>query len=156
MHNGTTGLRTETQFSVFLVNKPGVLSRVVHALAHTNIIAMSMMDSSDHGVLRVVADKPGSVREAVGSLQLQMSESPVLCATLPNRPGALADVVERLSDAHIDVNYAYCTTGAKGGKTTGIFKVGNTRKAMQVLSERKPKRLTAKSPRTGRRIARSA
>ncbi len=153
MH-GTNGLRTETQFSVFLVNKPGVLSRVVHALTNTNIIAMSMMDSTDHGVLRVVADKPERVREAVEGLDLTLTESPVLCATLPNRPGALADVVERLADARIEVNYAYCTTGARGGKTTGVFKVGNAQKAVQVLSERKPKRVTAKKPRTGKRVSR--
>lgn len=151
--SSANGLRTETQFSVFLVNKPGVLSRVVQNLAShkINIVAMSMMDASDHGVLRLVAEDSKRVREAIRPLDLTMTETTVLCATLPNRPGALADVVERLADAHIDVNYAYCTTGAKGGKTLGIFKVGQTDKALKVLSERKPKRKTSNRPRIGGR-----
>lgn len=150
--SSTNGLRIDTQFSVFLVNKPGVLSRVVQNFADSkiNIIAMSMMDSTEHGVLRIVAENPKQMRSALKNLDLTTTETNVLCATLPNRPGALADVVERLANAHIDVNYAYVTTGARGGKTLGIFKVGQPDKAVKVLTERKLKRKTSKMPRFAR------
>ena len=51
-------MRVDTQFSVFLVNKPGVLAQVTEAIAKAkvNIVALTMMDSSEHGVLRLVAD----------------------------------------------------------------------------------------------------
>lgn len=139
MHNG---LRSDTQFSVFLVNKPGVLARVVQQLAETkiNIVALSMMDSTEHGVLRLVVEEPEKARAALAALDLHRTETSVLTATLPNRPGALADVVERLAREHISVHYAYVTTGARGGKTLGIFKVSDQNKAVQVLSERKPTR----------------
>jgi hypothetical protein len=151
--SSTNGLRTDTQFSVFLVNKPGVLASVAQSLADSkiNIIAMSMMDSTEHGVIRIVAENPTRVRSAMRKINVTMTETTVLCATLPNRPGALADVVERLAEAHIDVNYAYCTTGAKGGRTLGIFKVGHTDKALKVLTERKTKRKTSNKPRIGGR-----
>jgi len=60
-------------------------------------------------------------------------ETDVLCITLPNKSGALADVTEKLSDAHINISYAYCTAGARGGKTTGILKVADVSKAIKVL-----------------------
>lgn len=143
MNNGN-GLRTDTQFSVVLANKPGVLANVVHKLAddRINIVAISMMDSTEHGVLRLVAEDCDAARRSLTSLDLPRSEQQVLIATLPHKPGALADVVERLAAEHINVHYAYCTTGAPGGKTLGVFKVENLPKAMQVLNERKPRRRT--------------
>lgn len=138
-------LRTETQFSVVLVNKPGVLARVVQQLARdkVNIVALSMMDSTEHGVLRLVAEDLDRARSSLNALDLPRSEQTVMVANLPNRPGALADVVERLASHHINVHYAYCTTGARGGKTLGVFKVDNVPRALQVLDERKPRRRSA-------------
>jgi hypothetical protein len=72
-------------------------------------------------------------------------------ATLPNRPGALADVVERLSSNHIAVNYAYCTTGAVGGKTIGVFRVSNLKKGEQVLAQRRPRRKSVATARATNR-----
>lgn len=142
MNNTPTAIKSETQFSIFLVNKPGVLARVCQHLAnqHVNIVAMSMMDATEHGVLRLVVEDPEDARRAIATLDLPVTESAVLSTTLPNRPGALADVVERLALAHINVNYAYCTTGASGGKTVGIFRVSDLAKAQRVLADRKPKR----------------
>ncbi len=138
------GLHAETQFSVFLVNRPGVLARVVQRLADSkiNIVALSMMDSTEHGVLRIVAADADRTRDALANLDVPMNETQVLAATLPNRPGALADFVGRLAEEHINVHYAYCTTGAPGGKTVGIFKVADMPKAVTVLSSRKPRRRT--------------
>ena len=135
--------KADTQFSLFLVNKPGTLARVLQQLAGSkvNIVAMSMMDSTEHGVLRLVPEDPGRVRDALRSLDVPATEQQVLVVTLPNRPGALADVVERLASERINVDYAYCTAGgARGGRSVGIFKVSNLKKAVQVLSERKPRR----------------
>jgi len=130
-----------TQFSVFLVNKPGVLAQVTRQIAQVklNIIAMTMSDSSEHGVLRLVTTDGQRVREALAALNLTVTETEVLLITLPNRPGALADVCQKLADAHINISYAYCTTGASGGKTKGVFKVADVKKAMKVLKERAPK-----------------
>lgn len=138
------GVKADTQFSVFLINKPGILAKVVQRLAtdKINIVALSMMDSTEHGVLRLVVEDAAKARASLASLDLPKQETSVLTATLPNRPGALADVVERLAAEHINIHYAYCTTGPAGGKTLGIFKVADQSKAMHVLGERKPKRKT--------------
>lgn len=135
-------MRTDTQFSVFLVNKPGVLAQICQKLADDkiNILAMTMMDSMEHGVLRLVAEDARKARRTIANLGVPSTETEVLMVPMPNRPGALADVVGRLAGAHVNVNYAYCTTGAKNGKTLGIFKITDVPKAMAVLAERKPRR----------------
>ncbi|MBN2445778.1 MAG: amino acid-binding protein [Phycisphaerae bacterium] len=142
MPENNKALTPQTQFSVFLVNKPGMLARLCQHLASdkVNVVAMSMMDSTEHGVLRVVAENPDAMRTSLATLDLPVAETTVLLASVPNRPGGLADVVERLASAHITVNYAYLTTGARNGKTFGVFRVSDARKAEKILGERRPKR----------------
>jgi hypothetical protein len=131
-----------SQFSIFLVNKPGILAQVSHQLAQAkiNILAMTMMDSSEHGVLRLVVEEPDKLRSALGSLNVPITETEVVLVEMNNRPGALADICGRLATAHVNISYAYCTTGAQGGKTRGIFKVADVKKAAKVLNGQVPKR----------------
>jgi hypothetical protein len=126
-----------TQFSVFLVNKPGILAQVTRALADEkiNIVAMTLVDSQEHGVLRMVAENQKAARSVLGKLNLPMTETDVLCVDLPNESGALADVATVLGQNHININYAYCTSGAPGGRTTGVFKVGDHAKAEHLLGK---------------------
>jgi hypothetical protein len=126
-----------TQFSVFMVNKPGILAHILGELAKAkvNIIAMTVMDSVEHGVLRVVLDKPQVAEELLGKANLPVNKTEVLCVNLDNKSGALAVVAEKLATNHINISYAYCTAGAKGGRTTGILKVADVKKAMKILQE---------------------
>lgn len=135
-------MQIATQFSVFLVNKPGVLAQVTDKLARhkVNIVALTMMDSMEHGVLRLVVEQPDQARQALQALNIPTTETDVLLIEIANRPGAMADVCGRLASAHININYAYSTTGARGGRTTAVLKVADLQKAIKVLSERKPRR----------------
>src|SRR5687768_16578117 len=146
--------KTATQFSVFLVNKPGVLAQVTRALAEAkvNLSALTLVDSQEHGVLRfVAAENPESARQVLTRLNLPMTETDVLSMELSNRPGALADVAGLLGENHININYAYCTSGAPGGKTTGVFKVADLNKAQRVLKETGAKHKEPSLRRPGRR-----
>jgi hypothetical protein len=130
-------VQPQLQFSVFLVNKPGVLAQVTSALAgaKVNLVAVTLVDSQEHGVLRLVAEKAEQARDVLRKLNLPMTETEVLCVDLPNRPGALADVATLLGKNHININYAYVTSGAPGGRTTGVFKVADQAKALHLLSK---------------------
>ena len=130
-------MRIETQFSVFMVNKPGVLAQVLteFAKAKINIIAITMMDSVEHGVMRIVNGSGDKIRRVLEKLNMPYSETDVLCVTLSNKAGALASVTQKLAEAHISISYAYCTAGARGGKTTGVLKVADVKKAMKILGE---------------------
>jgi hypothetical protein len=126
-----------TQFSVFLVNKPGVLAQVTKALAaaKVNIIAMTLVDSQEHGVMRLVAQEPRSAREVLKKLNLPMTETEVLSLELSNRPGALADIAGLMGRNHVNINYAYVSSGAPGGRTTGIFKVNDVKKVISLVKD---------------------
>lgn len=123
------------QFSVFMVNKPGVLARVLGEFANVkvNITAITMMDSAEHGVMRVVFEEPEKAREVLSRLNMPYNETDVLCVNLANKSGALATVAEKLAKGHINISYAYCTAGASGGRTTGVLKVSDVKKAMKLL-----------------------
>jgi hypothetical protein len=97
-----------------------------------NLVAITLMDSVEHGVFRFVATEPARARTVLKTLNLPMTESEVLSAEMPNRPGAMADLCGKLNSNHISIRYAYVTSGAAGGRTTGIFKVDNIQKALKV------------------------
>jgi len=130
-----------TQFSIFMVNKPGVLAKVLgeFARAKINIIAMTMSDSVEHGVMRVIFAAPKGAKEALSRLNMPYNETQVLCVNLANKSGALASVAEKLAKRHINIAYAYCTAGAKGGRTTGVLKVADVKKAMKILEQGRKK-----------------
>lgn len=125
------------QFSIFMVNKPGVLAQVLgeFAKAKINVIAMTMTDSVEHGVMRVVFESPEKAKEVLSKLNMPYSQTDVLCVTLDNKAGALAGVAEKLAKNHINISYAYCTAGAKGGRTTGVLKIADVKKAMRILQQ---------------------
>ncbi len=127
------------QYSVFLGNTPGLVGKICRglALAKINIVALTMMDSTEHGVLRVVGKDSKKTGATLESLNVPMTRTEVLAVTMPNRPGAVADVCEQLSNAKIPISYMYSTTGAPGGKAIGIFKVTDMTKARKILSKKK-------------------
>jgi len=120
-----------------MVNKPGVLAQILaeFARAKINITALTVMDSVEHGVLRIVCESADKMREVLNQINMQFNETEVLCMTIDNRPGAFAAVTEKLAKAHINIAYAYVTAGAKGGKTTAVIKVAEVKKAIKVLAD---------------------
>lgn len=134
------------QFSIFMVNKPGILAQVLgeFAKAKMNIIAMTMVDADEHGVMRVVFGSQEKARDVVTHLSLPFNETDVLCVNLANRVGAFAEVAVKLAKNHINISYAYCTAGAKGGRTIGVLKVADVKKAMHVLKSTKIKQNKSK------------
>jgi hypothetical protein len=131
------GMYIALQFSIFMVNKPGVLAQVLgeFARAKINVTAMTMMDSVEHGVLRVVVAAPERAKEVLSKLNMPYNQTEVLCVTLDNKAGAFAAVAEKLAKNHINISYAYCTAGAKGGRTTGVLKIADVKKAMRLLQQ---------------------
>jgi hypothetical protein len=140
---------TRKQMTIFLENKPGRLARVLSELARQkiNIVALSVMDRHEHGVLRVVTDDEALTARVIHDSNTPFTETDVLAVELKNQPGALAHVCEALAADHISIDYAYCSSGGRNGKVFGIFKVSNVDKAHKVLgtngsrrSERRPLR----------------
>src|SRR5579871_5423851 len=127
---------TSKQISVFLENKPGRLANVLLTLARerVNITALTVMDSHEHSVLRFVADDLDKTRKTLKDMGTPFAETEVLLVELKNQPGELAHVCELLGAEHINIEYAYCSSGGRNGRTVGILKVGNPAKASKVLN----------------------
>ena len=130
-------MQTRKQVTVFLESKPGRLAQVLSGLAHNkiNIVALTVMDHREHGVLRVVTEDEAATVKALQTLNAHFTESDVIAVELKNQPGALAHVCERLAEEHVSIEYAYCSSGGRNGKVFGIFKVSNLEKAQRILSE---------------------
>ncbi len=124
------------QISVFLENKPGRLANVLSALARqkVNVMALTVMDSHEHSVLRFVPDSQDRTRSVLKELSIPFAESEVFLVELKNQPGELAHVCELLGAEHINIEYAYCSSGGRNGRTIGIFKLSNATKAGKVLN----------------------
>lgn len=131
-------MKVHKQLSVFLENKPGTLARVSGALAarRVNIIAFSITDAADHGVMRMVVSNPFQAAHILGEGGMMVIESDVMAVDLPNRPGSLARLAERLARAKVNIEYAYGSTGARKNKAQLILKVDNTRRALKALGQK--------------------
>ena len=130
-------MQTTKQITVFLENKPGRLANVLAALAaeKINITALSVMDKHEHSVLRLTTDNPSQTTQVIQRLNTPFTEADVLLVELKNQPGALSHICEVLAAEHINIDYAYCSSGGRNGKVFGIFRVSNAEKAMRVLGQ---------------------
>ena len=108
------------------------------AEAKVNILALTMMDTMEHGVMRLVCASASKGRAALQKKSFTFTETDVLAIEMPNRPGAAAEVCEKLAAAKVGLSYMYCSTSSlAGGKAIGIFRVANTEKAKKALSNRR-------------------
>jgi hypothetical protein len=130
-------MRVQTQFSIFVINQPGVLAQVTSALARAqvNIVALSLSDSGEHGVLRVLPDDADKARRVLQETHDRWTETDVLTLRLPNHPGSFARAAKCLADNHVNVSYTYCTGAIEGETSTAVFKVADMNKARKALEE---------------------
>lgn len=123
------------QLSVFLENKPGVLASVCTALADAgvNLRALSVSDTVDHAVVRLITTDPGLARSILERGGALVVETDVLVVTLSNKPGSLAEVAKKLADAKVDIEYSY---GSAGAVDEGILvvRVDDIEKAKKALA----------------------
>jgi len=101
------------QLSVFLKNQPGVLAELLRGLAAQgiNVRAMSVSDTVDHAVVRLVVDDPHKALHLLGDRGVLVVETEVLAVELADEPGALAEVAAKLAEHQVNIEYAYGSAG---------------------------------------------
>ena len=129
-------METTKQVSVFLENKPGRLANVLRALERQkiNITGMTVMDSHEHSVLRLVTNDEAKTVAVLKEMGTNYTLTDVLLVELRNQPGALARLCETLAAEHINIDYCYISAGGRNGKTYGVFKVSSIEKAQRILA----------------------
>ena len=107
----SSSMRIEPQLAVFLDNRPGMLARTCQALAAAkiNILALSILDTVDHAIVRMVVDTPKEAESVLSRMHALVQRRDVIVMEIPNAVGELARIAERLVEAGINLEYAYCT-----------------------------------------------
>lgn len=124
------------QLAIFLENKPGTLARVCETLAQAgiNLYAITVSDTIDHSVIRLVVSDPRRallIFEEHGTLVV---EDDVLLVDADNRPGTLARICERLAEAEINIEYCYAATLPNAKRCMLVLRTSNPHKALKILN----------------------
>jgi hypothetical protein len=128
-------MKIRKQISIFLDNRPGTLASVCETLAKQkiNILALSVSDSADHAVIRMVVDKPDEATHLLGNTGLLIVEKDVLFAEIENRPGILGEIARHCRDAQVNIEYAYCTATDKQKMGCIVVRVSDPEKALKAI-----------------------
>jgi hypothetical protein len=125
------------QISVFLENKAGRLAEVTKVLgeAKINIRALSLADTTDFGILRLIVDQYDKAREVLKQHGFTVGKTEVVAIEVPDRPGGLAWVLQILSDSDVNVEYMYAFVQHSGKNAVIIFRFDNLEKAIELLQQ---------------------
>ncbi len=125
------------QISVFLENKAGRLAEVTKVLgeANINIRALSLADTTDFGILRLIVDQYDKAREVLKQHGFTVGKTEVVAIEVPDRPGGLAWVLQILSESDINVEYMYAFVQHSGKNAVIIFRFDNLEKAIALLQK---------------------
>jgi hypothetical protein len=123
------------QISVFLENKPGSLENVTRLLknANVNIRTLSLADTIDFGILRLIVNDVDTSLAALKESGLRVSRTIVVAVEVPDRPGGLHSILEVLSQNDINVEYLYAFVEKSGENAVIIFRFDTPDKAIDVL-----------------------
>ena len=127
---------TVRQISVFIENKPGMMVKITDALgnAGVDIRALSLADTQDFGILRLIVNDTEKAREALKAVGCITSVTDVIVAELPDVPGAMTKTVRILADNGINIEYIYAfVSPEKNKKAYIVFRIKDTEKASEVL-----------------------
>lgn len=127
----------EKQLSVFLENRPGALAHICGILsdASINVKALSVHDSVDNAVVRLILDNPMKALLLLEQEEYYILEQAVVVLYVENRPGVLAQIAQRLAHADINIAYAYCTAGRDQDRGCIVFKTDQPEATLECLRE---------------------
>jgi len=129
-------MRIVRQLSVFLENRPGALAKMCDALAgkDVNILALSVSDTADYAVVRMIVNDPDAALEVIEDTGALVVDNDVLLIEIENRVGALGDIARKLSKAGMNIDYAYCAATSDQPKGILVLRTQDAKKTMKVLS----------------------
>ncbi len=126
------------QLSIFLENRVGRLAAVAKALgdAGINIRGLSVADTKDFGILRLIVDDVIAAEKVLRSHDTVCQINDVTAVDVDNQPGGLAKVLTALNEAKVNVEYMYAIAEPKGVRPVMIFRFGEAKDvAMAALQQ---------------------
>ena len=126
---------TIKQLSVFLENREGRLEEVLNTLKEEkiNIISLSLADTSDYGMLRILVEEPERGKDALKAKGFSATLSDIVAVTLPHKIGALQETLHILYEAGINIEYMYAF--AEGEMANVVIRPNNIDSCVATLQE---------------------
>jgi hypothetical protein len=124
------------QISVFLDNTTGRLSEVTKTLAaaQVNLRAISIADTADFGILRLIVDKNDKAVEALNTAGFTTRQTDVVAVEIEDTPGSLAKLMDVFQQSQVNIEYLYASLEGQIGKAVVIFKIEDHEKGQNILS----------------------
>jgi hypothetical protein len=125
------------QISVFMENRPGSLADITGVLARAdvNVRALSLADTADFGILRLVVNQPETARRALKDNGFTVGTTTVLALEIPDRPGGLWGILQILATATLNVEYMYAFVQKSGENAVVIFRFDEPERAARALQD---------------------
>ena len=125
------------QISVFLENTTGRLSEVTKTIANAgvNLRAISIADTADFGILRLIVDKTDTAVNALNTAGFTTRQTDVVAVEIDDSPGSLAKLMELFRDSQVNIEYLYASLEGKIGKAVVIFKLQDHEKGLKILND---------------------
>ena len=123
------------QISIFLENKPGQLSAICRDLAEAeiNIATLSLADTADFGIVRMIVDDHEKAKDVLAEKGHVVNVREVIAVCVPDRPGGMAEVMQVLDKAGVNIEYSYAFAFHQGEKAVLVFRFSDTDKAESAL-----------------------
>jgi hypothetical protein len=127
------------QLSIFMENRAGRMAEIARQLgeARINIRALSLADTSDFGILRLIVNDVDKAMKILKDSGHTVSVTEVVAVEVPDSPGGLASVLEPLRDGSVNVEYMYAFVEKATDKAVVIFRFENVDEAVKVLAKAK-------------------
>lgn len=127
------------QFTLYVENKPGALARVTSLLSrrHINIEGISIAVTGEVGLIQLVVDNAAATEKVLTGAKIPYTEQKVSVLLLPNRPGSLAALAEKLAGRSVNLNYLYATTCSSCRGETSLVVSGGDLKLIESLDHRR-------------------
>ena len=119
------------QLTVQIANKPGTLAQVAHALGEAKVNMKSL--AVFEGRAKIIAEDPAKGREALQALGLFATIEDCLTVDMTDRPGSLGEICTRLSEAGVNIDYAYTGITHDGDKPIVVMVVSDLEKAAKIV-----------------------
>ena len=123
------------QVTVFLENTKGRLAALTRTLADAdvNMDALTIAETSDYGLVRIICDDPAKAVEALGAADFRAITTKVIAVAVPNRPGGLADLLDEFEKLDLNIEYGYCFS-SHGDRAVDVLKVADADRAAAAIA----------------------
>lgn len=123
------------QISIFMENKPGIFRQIASLFGehHINMRAMSVAETADFGILRIIVDDPETAQKVLQEAGYIFNLTPVLAVAVDDRPGSLTRILSLLEQAEISLEYMYAFITRKENGAYLVFRVDDPDKTAALL-----------------------